>query len=63
MKKFFLLASILIIVGNMSFAQDVPELTLDETVISTELFENSTRNTARNINIITKDEIKKKGAI
>ena len=63
MKKNFLLATLLLLGGNIIFAEENPVLTLEQTIVSTESFETSAHKTSRNVRVITEKEIKEKGAL
>ncbi|WP_293958495.1 TonB-dependent receptor [uncultured Fusobacterium sp.] len=62
MKKYLMLAAILA-VGTTTMAEEkIASQKLNETVISTENFETSVLDTAKNITIVTQEEIQAKGA-
>lgn len=62
MKKYLMLAAILA-VGTTAMAEEkIASQKLNETVISTENFETSVLDTAKNITIVTQEEIQAKGA-
>lgn len=62
MKKYLMLAAILA-VGTTTMAKEkIASQKLNETVISTENFETSVLDTAKNITIVTQEEIQAKGA-
>ena len=62
MKKYLMLAAILA-VGTTTMAEEkIASQKLNETVISTENFETSVLDTAKNITIVTQEEIQTKGA-
>ena len=62
MKKYLMLAAILA-VGTTTMAEEkIVSQKLNETVISTENFETSVLDTAKNITIVTQEEIQAKGA-
>lgn len=62
MKKYLMLAAILA-VGTTTMAEEkIASQKLNETVISTENFETSVFDTAKNITIVTQEEIQAKGA-
>lgn len=62
MKKYLMLAAILT-VGTTAMAEEkIASQKLNETVISTENFETSVLDTAKNITIVTQEEIQAKGA-
>ncbi|WP_294708363.1 TonB-dependent receptor [uncultured Fusobacterium sp.] len=62
MKKYLMLAAILA-VGTTAIAEEkIASQKLNETVISTENFETSVLDTAKNITIVTQEEIQAKGA-
>ena len=63
MKRSFLLAILLLLEGNIIFAEENPVLTLEQTIVSTESFETSAHKTSRNVRVITEKEIKEKGAL
>ena len=58
-KKIGILALIL---SSAVYAEEIQSTKLNESVISTENFETSVRNTAANITIVTAQEIEEKGA-
>lgn len=62
MKKYLMLAAILA-VGTTAMAEEkIASQKLNETVISTENFETTVLDTAKNITIVTQEEIQAKGA-
>lgn len=63
MKKKLLCASLIIAASSLVFANDNPNFTkLEDTVITTENFETTVRDTPANISIITGEQIEKSGA-
>lgn len=61
MKKYLMLMAILA-VGTTAMAEEIASQKLNETVISTENFETSVLDTAKNITIVTQEDIQNKGA-
>lgn len=56
------LSLFMLIISSIIYAEDIKQIRLTESVISTENFETNVRDTASNISIITKEEIEKTGA-
>lgn len=61
MKKYLMVMAILA-VGTTAMAEEIASQKLNETVISTENFETSVLDTAKNITIVTQEDIQNKGA-
>ncbi len=59
LKKISLLA---LIISSSLLAENIKQIRLQESVISTENFETNVRDTPSNISVVTKDEIEKTGA-
>ena len=62
MKKYLMLAAILAVGTTAMGEEKIASQKLNETVISTENFETSVLDTAKNITIVTQEEIQAKGA-
>ena len=62
MKKYLMLAAILAVGTTTMGEEKIASQKLNETVISTENFETSVLDTAKNITIVTQEEIQAKGA-
>lgn len=63
MKKYLMVMAVLVVgITTMADEKTLEGSRLEETVISTENFETTVRNTAGNITIVTGEEIEKKGA-
>ena len=62
MKKYLMLAAILAVGTTIMAEEKIASQKLNETVISTENFETSVLDTAKNITIVTQEEIQAKGA-
>lgn len=62
MKKYLMLAAILAVGTSVMAEEKIVSQKLNETVISTENFETSVLDTAKNITIVTQEEIQAKGA-
>ena len=64
MKKTLMLAAILAVGASMTAIaeENIASQRLNETVISTENFETSVLDTAKNVTIVTQEDIQNKGA-
>ena len=62
MKKYLILAAILAVGTTAMAEENLASQKLKETVISTENFETSVLDTAKNITIVTQEDIQNKGA-
>ena len=62
MKKYLMLAAILVVSSSISAADEKFAVKLDETIVSAESFGTSVLETPKNVTVITSEEIERRGA-
>lgn len=62
-KNFYLLSIFMMATVQTVFGKEDPTVTLEQTIVSMDSFGSSPHRTAKNVRVVTKEEIKEKGAL